>query len=69
MNMALDKAKEDEIAGHYDHSDYPCESRNRGRENGAAETGAECEEEREEREAAGDGVQDHDAREGFGGVC
>jgi len=66
--VILDDAKGDEIGRHYDDGYDPCDCRDCGREDGAAETRADCKEEGDESEAAGNGVEDHNSSKGFGGI-
>ena len=68
VDVVLDDAEEREIACHDDEGDEPRHSCDHGREQGAKDTGAKREEERDEGEAAGDGVENHDAGEGLGCV-
>lgn len=68
VNVILDDAKQRKITCHDHESDEPCNSRDHGGEDGAAETSAEREEEGDECQAAGDGVEDHNAGQGFGGI-
>jgi len=65
VDVILDDAEEHEVGGHYHERDdpgYGCHERG---QQGAAETSAKREEESNKCEAARDGVEDHDAGEGF----
>lgn len=62
VDFVLDDSERDEVARHGHDRDYECDGRHEGREQGTAGAGAEREEEGDECEAAGDGVEDHDAR-------
>lgn len=68
IDMVFDDSEQSEIGSHDDDGHDPGHHGDGGGEYGAAEAGTEGEEEGDEGEAAGDGVEDHDAREGFGGV-
>lgn len=68
VDVILDDAEGDEIGGHDDDGYNPWDGCDCCSEDGAAETRADGEEEGDECEAGGDGVEDHDSSEGFGGV-
>lgn len=68
VDLVLDDAEEGKVDGHDDESDDPGDCSDEGGEQAAADTSAEREEEGDECERAGDGVEDHDASEALGGL-
>jgi len=69
IDMSLDDTKEHEIAGHNYQSDDPCHCCHQSGENCTTDSCAEGEEKGDECKTTSNRVEDHNPREGFGGVC
>lgn len=68
IDVPLDDAEADKVADEGDEGDDKGEQRDDGGQEGADDAGAGAEQERDEGEAGGDGVQDHDPRQDLGRV-
>lgn len=68
IDLVLDDAKQGEIARHNHDGDDERDEGDHGCEDGAEEPSTKSEEESNECQAAGNGVQHHHASERFGGV-